>query len=432
MLVIAILSTGMTTGVVLAQDRPTSPQQLDQQAKAAFDLKKYPEALALFQKAADRGDALAEAWLGWMYQNGNGVTRDNGQALNWYRKAADQNNTFAQHNLGFMYHGGQGVQQDYGLAVTWFRRAADLGNADSQFMMGQYYINGFGVKQDPAQAVGWYRKAAAQGNAIAQIQLGSSYYSGKGVSQDYAQAMVWFRKAADQNYMLAHFFIGAMYLQGAGIKPDYGKAMMSLRKVTDLEAFPAGFDPVADADKVKMLKAQANFMIGAMYEEGIGVSKDIAEAISWYSKAAELGKAEAKAKLTQLHENPPAKRETINLVCQNSKGKRYVTIDKTDKSVSIQNLIEIQYRDGDQHYVTINEQFVEFGCRKQSSEGDILGGVLGAAFSKGKGNDDGLASMVRAAMCVARHRIDLGTGLWTARTANLAENSECSLLSLKH
>jgi hypothetical protein len=43
--------------------------------------------------------ALAQSNLGFMYQNGRGVAKDDAQALVWYRKAADQGNAEAQKNL---------------------------------------------------------------------------------------------------------------------------------------------------------------------------------------------------------------------------------------------------------------------------------------------------------------------------------------------
>jgi uncharacterized protein len=66
-----------------------------------------------YRKAADQGYANAQITIGVMYENGQGVTQDNAEAIRWYRKAAEQGNPNAQYNLGVMYHSGQGVTQDY-------------------------------------------------------------------------------------------------------------------------------------------------------------------------------------------------------------------------------------------------------------------------------------------------------------------------------
>ena len=59
----------------------------------------YPEALARYRKAADQGDAMAQAYLGYMYETGKGVENDRPQAITWYRKAAAGGNEDAKKNL---------------------------------------------------------------------------------------------------------------------------------------------------------------------------------------------------------------------------------------------------------------------------------------------------------------------------------------------
>ncbi|MFQ5329466.1 MAG: hypothetical protein ACE5D4_05690 [Thermodesulfobacteriota bacterium] len=38
-----------------------------------------------------------------MYEKGEGIVRDYGEAVKWFRKAAEQGNALAQHNLWVMY-----------------------------------------------------------------------------------------------------------------------------------------------------------------------------------------------------------------------------------------------------------------------------------------------------------------------------------------
>ena len=42
--------------------------------------------------------------------------------MKWYRKAADQGNAVAQAHLGDCYYSGEGVGQDYAEAVKWYRK----------------------------------------------------------------------------------------------------------------------------------------------------------------------------------------------------------------------------------------------------------------------------------------------------------------------
>ena len=112
------------------------------------------------------------------------------------RKAAEKGDADAQAKLGSSYYVGQGVPRNYSQAFYWYSKAAEQGNALAQSNLGVMYHNGQGVPQDDAKAVAWSRKAAEQGDTDAQNNLGASYYHGQGLSQDYSQAYFWLALAA--------------------------------------------------------------------------------------------------------------------------------------------------------------------------------------------------------------------------------------------
>jgi hypothetical protein len=155
-----------------------------------------------------------------MYENGEGVPKDETEAVKRYRKAADQGYAVAQFNLGRMYSAGWGVPKNEPEAVRWYRKAADQGDAPAQFNLGVMYVKGQGVPKDEAVAVQWYRKAADQGLARAQHNLGLMYAYGQGVPKDEREAARWYRKAADQGRVEAQFNLGVMYANGEGVPKD--------------------------------------------------------------------------------------------------------------------------------------------------------------------------------------------------------------------
>ena len=57
----------------------------------------------------------------------------------WYRRAADQGHALAQYNLGLRYAKGEGVIKDNKEAVKWYRKAAYQGYALSQYHLGHAY-----------------------------------------------------------------------------------------------------------------------------------------------------------------------------------------------------------------------------------------------------------------------------------------------------
>lgn len=178
----------------------------------------YVEALKWFQRAADRGDAIAQSYLGVMYGNGLGVQKDFSQEFKWNQKSAEQGYSHAQANLALMYAQGVGTPQNYPEAFKWYSRSADQGYAAAQTGLGIMYSNGYGVAQDFNRAVKWNQMAAAQGDTTAEYNLATSYYNGQeGVTQDYAEALKWASKAADKGNSLAKKLVVNLQSKGYSV-----------------------------------------------------------------------------------------------------------------------------------------------------------------------------------------------------------------------
>jgi TPR repeat protein len=95
----------------------------------AIAARRYDEAATILKSLADAGYAPAQARLGDMYAEGQGVTRDYKAAANWYEKAALQGDLSAEVKLAAMYSNGTGVERNANLAYVWYGIAARLGNA---------------------------------------------------------------------------------------------------------------------------------------------------------------------------------------------------------------------------------------------------------------------------------------------------------------
>ena len=152
---VIVFSMGMT-GSVFAQDYAKGVK--------AYEEKDYATALKEFRFFAERRHENAQAFLGLMYYNGEGVVQDYKEAVSWYRKAAEQGNTYGQVSLGAMYRMGQGVVQDYKEAVSWYRKAVEQGNTGAQANMALMYQYGRGVIQDNVYAHMWSNISASNGN----------------------------------------------------------------------------------------------------------------------------------------------------------------------------------------------------------------------------------------------------------------------------
>lgn len=153
---------------------------------------------------------------------------------------AKNGNTTAQNNLGVAYAYGQGVPKDEKEAVKWFRRAAAQGDAHGEANLGAMYQHGRGVPLDFKEAFKWYRLAAVKGDAFGQASLGAMYANGQGVAQDNQEAVKWLRLAAAQGEPIGLSGLGLMYAYGRGVQRDYVRAYMWLTLGVDARA---GRDP---------------------------------------------------------------------------------------------------------------------------------------------------------------------------------------------
>ena len=94
--------------------------------------KNLRKAAAFFRLAAEKKHADAQSRLGFMYNQGWGVSLSYKESAIWFEKAAIQGNPKAQFNLGLLHHYGLGVPKDDDLALRWLRKSADQGYEDAK------------------------------------------------------------------------------------------------------------------------------------------------------------------------------------------------------------------------------------------------------------------------------------------------------------
>lgn len=100
---------------------------------------------------------------------------------------------------------------------------------------------------------------------------------------DYATALAILKPFAMQGDATAQFSLGAMYENGQGVSQDYAQAVTWYRK--------------AAAQR----EAVAQYNLCLMYSNGWGVPQDYAQAVAWYGKAAVQGYADAQLNLGVMY-----------------------------------------------------------------------------------------------------------------------------------
>lgn len=130
-----------------------------------------PDEASARMASAGAQDPAAQFLLGQRLATGDGVARNDTEAVRWLALAADRGHVPAQHALGRMIDAGRGVQRNLDEVVRLYRVAAGAGHADAQYDLGLLHERGEGVPRNLSIAKAWYRKAASRGHLKALRKL---------------------------------------------------------------------------------------------------------------------------------------------------------------------------------------------------------------------------------------------------------------------
>ncbi|WP_339539500.1 tetratricopeptide repeat protein [Pseudomonas sp. RA_15y_Pfl2_54] len=150
-----------------------------------------PLALRWFGIAAGRGHLMARNMLGRCHEHGWGGGADASVAAQHYRIAADAGLDWAMYNLANLLATGRGVVVDHLQALALYRRAAERGHAKSMNLLGRYLEEGQACPADPVMAREWYRRSAKGGDFRGQFSF-AAVLAGEGRIDE---AVVWLEKA---------------------------------------------------------------------------------------------------------------------------------------------------------------------------------------------------------------------------------------------
>ncbi|WP_416740668.1 tetratricopeptide repeat protein [Pseudomonas sp. NFX71] len=150
-----------------------------------------PLAVRWFGIAAQRGHLMARNMLGRCHEHGWGCVADATVAAQHYRVGAEAGLDWAMYNYANLLATGRGVIEDQLQALALYRRAAELGHAKSMNLLGRYLEDGRVCPADPVGAVDWYRRSATGGDFRGQF----SYAAVLADEGNVEEALVWLRKA---------------------------------------------------------------------------------------------------------------------------------------------------------------------------------------------------------------------------------------------
>ena len=298
--------------------------------------KSYREAFRRYDQLASLdGNSSAQHMLGFMYATGIGgaVERDQAKALMHHTFAALGGNTKSQMTVGYRHHTGVGVSRNCNEAAYWYKEVADKAIAYSRsgppggqalqkdifriadesggvygegasVVSSGVYANKAGPNSDQHAALDdvleYLDLMSRKGDLKATFSLGRLHYDGsRAMKRNLRAARAYFMIVARKYWAkdgsvitedsnIGKFaaksagYIGRMFLRGEGMEQSFDKALTWFRR------------GLANGD------ALCQYELGLMYQEGLGVRKDIMTAADYYKEAANQDLAAAQIRLGQL------------------------------------------------------------------------------------------------------------------------------------
>lgn len=102
--------------------------------------------------AAQQGYAEAQALLGQVLLNGQGVAVDQAQAVHWFKAASRSNHPMAINMVGRCIENGWVVAANPKDAVDWYKRAIDLGLDWAMYNYANLLARGVAISPNRAEA----------------------------------------------------------------------------------------------------------------------------------------------------------------------------------------------------------------------------------------------------------------------------------------
>lgn len=131
------------------------------EAESAFRMRKFKQALPVFEEFARQGNPRAMMWLSRVYGSGDALGKDINESRRWLEEAVDRGYPVAYVNKAFFHERGEGgYGRDLHAAHHWYRKAAAEQSPSGLFGLATMYAKGTGVMVDTARAYALYAMAS--------------------------------------------------------------------------------------------------------------------------------------------------------------------------------------------------------------------------------------------------------------------------------
>ncbi|XP_017387750.1 death ligand signal enhancer isoform X1 [Cebus imitator] len=186
-------------------------------------------------------------------------------------------------SIAFNFLGTENMKSgDYKAAFSYFQKAAARGYSKAQYNTGLCHEHGRGTPRDISKAVLYYQLAASQGHSLAQYRYARCLLRDPAPSWDpeRQRAVSMLKQAADSGLREAQAFLGVLFTKEPYL--DEQRAVKYLWLAAN------------NGD------SQSRYHLGICYERGLGVQRNLGEALRCYQQSAALGNEAAQERLRAL------------------------------------------------------------------------------------------------------------------------------------
>ena len=234
-------------------------------------------------------------------------------------KQAGTGDVESEYRAGTMLLKGETVSPNFDEGRKRLRLAAEKGHVEAQYDLGLLYEQGlYETTVDCQEAARWFQMAAEMGHAKAQICLGLLHFNGTGVPLHRTRGILLLegpqnlRRYPDPE--ARELFAAAREM--IDFQSKYPSAALSLsrpsrpgivQKPTDAENLKPAEPPKTEFERIEALaesgNAEAEYLLGSWYKDGIHVTKDPSEALRLFRLSAEQGNPKAQVLLGRMFDS---------------------------------------------------------------------------------------------------------------------------------
>lgn len=268
-------------------------------------------ALALYQRAAEEGDARAYFRLGQHEQAHSrwnaafnmflqAGLRSNNEVIDWLEALVSQNNGEAALVLGKI----EQYRRHYDKSVELYKKAHELKHPDAMFYLGKMYPKLTSAQTEGVDVTDRYRDSARLGSkhalnellilsatqGKASLRLGHMYESGEVVYKNLLKAIEFYEKSSEQNCADATYYLAELYSTGKDeLAVDISKASRYYLLASQ-QGHPLAIPTWQDLAQYG--PAEAQYRLGYDYYRTLSLERrnsstqyDISNAVTWCVKA---------------------------------------------------------------------------------------------------------------------------------------------------